>query len=111
MGLQDKQAESGKEDEDRMIIAVDFDGTLQDKSGKPNTALLARLKQAQRGGNIVILWTCRTGQRLNDAVAFLRSCGFVPNLINANAPEIIQRFGCDSRKIYADIYIDDKNAR
>lgn len=90
-----------------MIIAVDFDGTLQ-IDGKPNTGLIERLKAAQRQRNVVILWTCRDGKRLLEAVNFLRGCGFQPNYINCNAPEAIRLLGHDSRKIYADIYIDDK---
>ncbi len=93
-----------------MIIAVDFDGTLC-INGKPNTALIARLRQDQRCGNIVILWTCRSGKSLNDAVQFLARNGFRPNLINCNAPEIVRRLGHDSRKVLADIYIDDKAVR
>ena len=89
-----------------MIIAVDFDGTLCIKNA-PNMPLINRLKQEQRRGNIVILWTCREGDRLKDAVIFLRRIGFIPNYVNCNAAETIQKYG-DPRKIYADIYIDDK---
>lgn len=92
-----------------MIIAVDFDGTLQ-VGGRPNTKLIARLKREQASGNIVILWTCREGERLLDALFFLRQCGFAPNFVNQNTPETIKRFG-DSRKVYADVYLDDKAAR
>ena len=28
--------------------------------------------------------------------------------VNENLPEIIERYGGDSRKIFADIYIDDR---
>lgn len=92
-----------------MIIAVDFDGTLQLDGKTPNIALIQRLTTAQKKGNIVILWTCREGKRLSDAVAFLRSFGFMPNFINQNCPQAIKMLGHDPRKIYADIYIDDKN--
>lgn len=90
-----------------MIIAVDFDGTLS-VSGKANLPLINRLKQEQRRGNIVILWTCRERERLAEAVLFLRQHGFVPNYINQNARETLKRFGHDTRKVYADVYIDDK---
>lgn len=92
-----------------MIIAVDYDGTL-DIDGVPNMSLIARLKRAQRSGDTVILWTCREGKRLAEAVVRLRSVGFVPDYVNANALETIRRWGHDSRKIFADIYIDDSNA-
>lgn len=29
--------------------------------------------------------------------------------VNENLPEIIERYGSDGRKIYADVYIDDKS--
>ncbi len=90
-----------------MIIAVDFDGTLC-INGNPNTALIKKLKQAQHNGNIVILWTCRERDRLAEAVMFLRRNGFIPNFVNQNAPEVIARWGHDSRKVFADAYIDDK---
>ena len=93
-----------------MIIAVDFDGTLY-IGGKPNTALIGRLKTEQRNGNAVILWTCREGQRLKEAVLFLAKYGFRPNAVNENLPDTILRFGHNSRKIYADVYIDDKAAK
>ena len=93
-----------------MIIAVDFDGTLQ-IGNEPNLALISKLRQEQRKGNIVILWTCREGRSLQKAVQFLRENGLVPNEINRNCPQAIRMFGHDPRKIYADIYIDNKAVR
>lgn len=93
-----------------MIIAVDFDDTLY-LDGKPNTALIRRLNAAQRAGDTVILWTCRTGANLAEAVDFILRHGLRPNYINCNAPEALQRFGSDCRKIFADVYIDDKAVR
>ena len=93
-----------------MIIAVDFDGTLQ--IGKePNLPLINRLIQEQRQGNTVILWTCREGRSLREACSFLREHGLVPNGVNQNSPQAIRMLGHDSRKIYADVYIDDKALR
>ena len=91
-----------------MIIAVDYDGTLFSK-GEPNKRLIGRLTRAQRQGNTVILWTCRAGDSLRQAVESLAACGLRPNYVNANAPESIKALGYDSRKILADVYIDDKN--
>ena len=93
-----------------MIIAVDFDGTLQ-IDGQANAGLLAQLKNRQRKGDTIILWTCREGSSLKNAVLFLREYGFVPNFINCNCPEGVKRMGHDSRKVFADVYIDDKGAR
>ena len=92
-----------------MIIAVDFDGTLQDAKQSPNYALIKRLKYSQSQGNTVILWTCREGKTLLDALAFLKVYGFRLNFVNCNCPEGIKKLGHDSRKVYADVYIDDKS--
>ena len=93
-----------------MIIAVDYDDTLAQK-GKPNLPLIARLTEAQRLGHTIILWTCREGKALREAIEFLLQQGFRPNLVNQNAPAAIRFAGHDSRKIYADLYIDDKAVR
>lgn len=93
-----------------MIIAVDFDGTLE-KGGKPNTALIEQLKAQQRRGSTVILWTCREGSRLKEALNLLARSGFAPNLVNRNHPAVVKRMGHDSRKVYADLYIDDKGVK
>ena len=90
-----------------MILAVDFDGTLYDGKNV-NIPLIGRLKKHQRHGDIIILWTCRDGRRLMEAVNLLAKSGFKPNLINQNAPQTIASLGYDPRKILADIYIDDK---
>ena len=92
-----------------MIIAVDYDGTLFD-AGKLNHSLIAQLRNAQRGGDTVILWTCREGKTLAEALSTLHRAGFYPSFINCNAPETIRRLHHDSRKIFADLYIDDKAA-
>ena len=94
-----------------MIIAVDFDGTLQLPDKKPNQILIERIKNEQRRGNIIILWTCREGKRLQEALKFLVMNGFKPNYINENAPQAIKMLGHNPRKVYADICIDDKNIR
>lgn len=91
-----------------MIIAVDFDGTLMINK-QPNHGLIAMLQDRQRHGDIVILWTCRERDSLREAVQFLIANGFRPNYINQNAPQGIKRLGHDSRKVFADLYIDDKN--
>lgn len=90
-----------------MIVAVDYDGTLE-AGGKLNLPLIARLRAAQRRGDTVILWTCREGKRLQEALLALRGAGFRPQYVNANAPAAIRMLGHDPRKIYADLYIDDK---
>ena len=95
------------------IIAVDFDGTLCTNSwpgiGRPNNSLINWLKQERMNGTRVILWTCRTGDLLEWAVAWCQNRGLYFDAINDNVLEAIERFGSNSRKIFADMYIDDKS--
>ncbi len=95
------------------IIAVDFDGTLSTNEwpgiGKPNIGLIVYLIWMRWLGVKVILWTCRSGEYLDQAVEFCKEHGLEFDAINENLPEIIEHMGGDTRKIYADIYIDDKS--
>lgn len=97
------------------VIAVDFDMTLAKTDFptilKPNDSLIRLLKNQQRLGNKVILWTCRCGKDLEAAVEWCKEQGLIFDAINDNVPEAIERFGDNSRKIYADYYIDDKNVQ
>ncbi len=95
-----------------MIIAVDFDGTLcEDKwpdIGKPNEDLLNNLVTLRREGHKVILWTCRVGERLEEAIRWCKNHALEFDAVNENLPEVLEWMKTDSRKIYADLYIDDK---
>ena len=94
------------------IIAVDFDGTLCSdcfpEIGAPNSTLIADLLMLKEQNCQLILWTCRCGERLAEAVAWCRNQGLEFDAVNANVPQIIEKYGSDSRKIYADIYLDDR---
>ena len=93
------------------IIAVDFDGTLCEyawpRIGEPNKELISYLLNEQKTGTKLILWTCRVGEKLWEAVCWCSKHGLVFDAINDNVQEAITMFGGDSRKVYADIYIDD----
>lgn len=94
------------------IIAVDFDGTLCTNKwpdiGEPNRELIDYLKDQQKQGVKLILWTCRSNERLAKAVDWCCDRDLWFDAVNENLPEIISLFGSDTRKIYADEYIDDK---
>jgi hypothetical protein len=93
-------------------IAVDFDGTIVEhaypKIGKEKLFAFQTLKELDRLGAILILWTIRTGAELNEAVEYCRMNGVEFYAVNKNYPEEIVDETV-SRKINADIYIDDKN--
>lgn len=95
-----------------MIFAVDFDGTLVENKypeiGEINYKILSFCKRRQELGDTIILWTCRTGSYLKDAIKYLESYGLTPNYINENAPWDHTIYPDESRKIGADYYIDDK---
>lgn len=96
------------------IIAVDFDGTLvEDKwpeIGKPNKEVFEFLKYLQKEHNIkLILWTSRTDRHLINAIEFCKAQGMEFDAINENLPEVKAFTGRDTRKVYADIYLDDKS--
>lgn len=94
------------------IIAVDFDGTLcvdrYPQIGAPNWYLIRMLKELQREGCLLVLWTCRCGEKLQQAVDWCGKLGLVFDKVNENTDEILAKYGSDSRKIYADVYIDDR---
>lgn len=95
------------------IIAVDFDGTLcineYPEIGKPNKELIAYLKNKRANGDRVILWTCRNNELLRQAVDWCKEHGLMFDAVNENLPEVIDAFGGDTRKIFANAYIDDRN--
>ncbi len=93
-------------------IAVDFDGTIVEHEypaiGKEKLFAFSTLKELEKKGAKLILWTFRTGKELNDAVEYCRRNGIEFYAVNRNYPEEIFDENI-SRKIDADIYIDDKN--
>ena len=94
------------------IIAVDFDGTLcysnWPELGEPNMPLIEYLRAQKKSGNKLILWTCRVGEALENAVSWCRELHLEFDAVNDNLPEIIEKYGNNSRKITCDYYIDDK---
>jgi len=93
-----------------MIIAVDFDGTIVEHKfpevGEEIPSAIRVLKKLQQEGNIIIIWTCRCYPYLTPAIEWMDERGFRPDYINSNAHGTP---GFATPKIYADIYIDDRN--
>ncbi|MFA8436774.1 MAG: BT0820 family HAD-type phosphatase [Marinifilaceae bacterium] len=95
-----------------MIIAVDFDGTIVEHRypalGREIPFATETLKMLQKRGHRLILWTYRSGKKLDEALTFCRAKGLEFYAVNKNYPE--EEFdGLISRKINADLYIDDRN--
>ena len=93
-------------------IAVDFDGTIVEHQypqiGKEKLFAFETLREMQKKGFKLILWTVCCGKELEEAVEFCRNKGVEFYAVNKNYPEE----AIDEtlvRKIEADIYIDDRN--
>lgn len=94
------------------IIAVDFDGTLCKNEypsiGFANLNLINHLFEEKQKGAKLILWTCRAGKELLQAITWCAVMGLHFDAVNENLPEMVEKFGRDTRKVYADEYIDDR---
>ncbi len=95
-----------------LIIAVDFDGTVVEDAypriGKPQLFAFETLKALKQERHRLILWTCRKGDRLQEAVKFCQDNGVEFYAVNSNFPDE-PLTSDDSPKIVADLYIDDRN--
>ena len=95
-----------------MKIAIDFDGTiLEDKYpeiGRPQMFVFQALKELQKEHRL-ILWTCREGKLLDDAVEFCKKNGIEFYAVNRNFPEEEYSEKDFMRKLDADMFIDDRN--
>ena len=95
------------------IIAVDFDGTLCENAwpgiGEARNGVIDYVLAQKDTGAKIILWTNRNGERLDEALRWCAERGLEFDAVNENLPEVIQMFGRDTRKVYADEYWDDKS--
>ena len=93
-------------------FAVDFDGTLCELAwpgiGEPIYDTINWIKQLRQMGHKVILWTCRDGMHLVDAIVWCADHGLFFDAVNDNLEEHIQKYGSNCRKVFADHYIDDR---
>jgi hypothetical protein len=98
--------------EEGKTIAVDFDGTVVEHAypgiGKEMRFAFATLKELQNRGHKLILWTFREGRLLNEAVEYCKQNGIEFYAVNRSYPEE-EYHEKISRKINADIFIDDRN--
>lgn len=100
-----------------MVIAVDFDGTLC-KHRFPEIGeievkhqrVIDFLKRSKQQGAVIILWTCRENlderNYLDEAVTWCKNNNIPIDYVNEYPMPAFSGFA--SRKVCADIYIDDK---
>lgn len=96
-----------------MIIAVDFDGTIVEHRypaiGAEIPFAVETLRLLSEEHHRLILWTVREGALLDDAVEFCKNRGLKFYAVNRNYPEEDNRHQGYSRKLKADLFIDDRN--
>lgn len=97
-----------------MIIAVDFDGTIVEHRypaiGQEIPFAIDTLRKLAEEQHRIILWTVRNGKLLEEAVEFCRERGLEFYAVNRNYPEENEKSSPRySRKIQADLWIDDRN--
>ncbi|MEN6422284.1 MAG: hypothetical protein ABFD76_10090 [Smithella sp.] len=96
-----------------MIIAIDFDGTIcfdaYPEIGCIQPYAAETINKLHAAGHYIIINTCREGNRLNEAINWLLEKGIRFNRVNDNHPAAMSKYGSNSRKIFADVVIDDRN--
>ena len=101
------------------FVAVDFDGTLCTDAfpeiGEPNPVVIGYVRKLAAEGSKIILYTSRengTRKLLDEAVAFCKEQEIPLYAVNENPGNPhAAKIGLkpsDGRKLYADLYIDDK---
>ena len=96
-----------------MVIAIDFDGTIVEhrypEIGKEIPFSVETLKMLQQDRHKLILWTVREGHLLDEAVQWCKERGLEFYAVNRDYPEEAREDRGFSRKLKADMFIDDRN--
>lgn len=96
-----------------MTIAIDFDGTIVEhrypKIGNEIPFATDTLKMLIKDRHRLILWTVREGKLLDEAVEWCRERGVEFYAVNRDYPEEDAAHHGFSRKVKADLFIDDRN--
>jgi len=94
-------------------IAVDFDVTIVEHRypaiGKEVLFAFDTLRALQKQKHLLILWTYRSGKELDEAVEYCKLNGIEFYAVNKSYPEEEFNETFSSRKIEADMFIDDRN--
>lgn len=96
-----------------MTIAVDFDGTIVEhrypEIGKERPFATMTLRRLADEGHRLILWSVREGRLLDEAVEWCKERGVTFYAVNRDFEEEDGSGRNFSRKIKADLFIDDRN--
>ena len=96
------------------VVAVDFDDTIAYTHYptiiKPLPHAMDVLRVLMNDPyTILILWTCREGEYLQQALNFCELYGIKFDYVNENCKHNLDLYTVNCRKVSADIYIDDKS--
>ena len=107
----------------KYILAMDYDSTLFEESypkiGKPKKDVIEQVKAFKKTGKCeIVLWTCREGKSLQEALSRTSKEGIEWDSVNETSPsqkeyqknkltEQGEIFGL--RKIFAHLYVDDRS--
>ena len=97
-----------------MVIAVDFDGTIVENKypeiGAERPFAIETLKMLIADRHRLILWSCREGELLDQALEWCRERGVEFYAANRDYPEeTTDNNPHFTRKLKADLFIDDRN--
>ena len=104
------------------VLAVDYDGTVfsgaYPEKGDPVQDVIDKVKEFQNVESCeTVLWTCREGKSLEEAVKRCEEVGLKFDAINDNTSSVHEWIAAEakesgdtfaSRKIFADYYVDDR---
>lgn len=97
----------------KALLAIDFDKTIADSDYphihnlRPNAKEV--LNRLHEEGFYIIINTCRSDGYEEEVRQYLNSQEVKYHHVNTNHPGLCEYYKADSRKISADIYIDDKS--
>lgn len=96
----------------RLVIAIDFDGTIAELAYPALGAIKPEadyyINKLHEEGHYIVIHTCRTGDHQDLVEQYLKDSGINFHHINNNCEHLIEMYATDSRKVSADVYIDDK---
>lgn len=111
----DETVEKESERTLQKAIAIDFDGCLCANAypdiGAPNWEIIVAAAAEQIAGAGLILWTCREGELLENALEACARWGLHFDAVNDSLPSWKKFYGNDTRKVGATEYWDDKAYR
>jgi len=102
-----------------MIIGVDFDGVIIPADWWPKNLApyqpppleycRGSMLRIINAGHTITCITSRWGKDLTDAMKYAKQHNLPIDRWNRNPLWLIEKYGGESRKVYADVYLDDHN--